>query len=198
MQERLEFYNFKLNLKMGLRTAFEEGGDTESQEYHANEEEVERTNSELRDLQLYMGGAKQEVGSAQNHYQRLVTENEKIVNELEFFDTNKALLVRLATQEALWNTKQNTKRDYELQIQTLSDLKWELAGTTYEVQMLAAIDVKIGELEDDIVVAEADIESAQDALNVIAEEQLAITQQREIDQIEAAKAEALINARSAY
>ena len=57
---------------------------------------------------------------------------------------------------------------------------------------------KILELEGLIVSAEEEIESAQDALNTIAEEQLAITQQREIDQEEAAKAEALINARSAY
>jgi len=128
----------------------------------------------------------------------LVTENDKILNELAFFDENQDLLVRLATQEALWNTKQNKKREYELQIQTLSDLKWELEGTTYETQMLAAIDVKIDELLEDITTAEADIESAQDELNVIAEEQLAITQQREIDQIAAAKAEALIAARSEY
>ena len=198
MQERLEFYEFKLTLKLGLRTAFEESSDTDSPEFHENEEEIERTNSELRDLQLYMGSAKQQVGFAQNHYQSLVTENEKILNELEFFDENQDLLVRLATQEALWNTKQNKKREYELQIQTLSDLKWELEGTTYETQMLAAIDVKIEELNGLILTAEADIESAQDELNVIAEEQLAITQQREIDQIAAAKAEALIAARSEY
>jgi hypothetical protein len=58
MQERLEFYNFKLTLKMGLRAAFEESNDTESAEYHENEDAIEQTNSELRDLQLYMGSAK--------------------------------------------------------------------------------------------------------------------------------------------
>jgi hypothetical protein len=128
----------------------------------------------------------------------LVTENEKIVNELEFFDTNKVLLERLATQEGIWQTKQNKKREYELQIQTLGDLKWELTGTTYEDQMLQAIDQKIVELEGLITDAEAEIEAAQDELNTIAEDQLAVTKQREIDQAEAAKAEALINARATY
>lgn len=157
MQERLEFYNFKLGLKQSLKKAFEEASppDIESEEYHANEREIEDTNSQLRDLQLYMGGAKQEVGRANNHYQRLVTENEKILNEQAFFDTNKALLDRLAAAETNWNTKQNDKRAYELQIQTLGDLKFELEGNVYEQELLQAIDEKIVELTGFITDAEA-------------------------------------------
>lgn len=64
--------------------------------------------------------------------------------------------------------------------------------------MIPAIEANIATLRDSIVDAKAEIKSAQSILNEIANRQLVITQQREIDATAAAKESALIYARSEY
>lgn len=120
--------------------------------------------------------------------------NAEIVSAQEF-EVNNTELKNLKTEKQnQFDEARATKDALTIQIQTLEDLTYSYDDET----ILAEINAKIEEFRSEVTDAEAAIEDAQEAFNLIAEQDQVIQKQRSEDLAKAAKDQAFLNAESHY
>jgi hypothetical protein len=143
---------------------------------------------------MSIGYEKQNFKAAQNEYNRLVNEDKDIASKQKFEagyaeQTN----LRREKQDNFENAM-NDKADYEAQIQTLEDLKFE----TDDKGILQALDNEIKGLQGKVTAAEKIIDDAQVAFNEIAVKITEIVDKRAAEEEEARKKAIFLAAKQEY
>lgn len=86
IEEELEFYNFKLEIKKSNTESLED-----EQLLEQNRMEIEETTQAIRDIQMNLGFERQYYQEAVNSYQRFVNEDNEIRSRQNFENLNEAL-----------------------------------------------------------------------------------------------------------
>ena len=143
---------------------------------------------------MNIGFEKQYYQQALNEYQSMVNEDKEIASRQSFENTNEKLQEQRITQQTKFDDARNEKTSLEAQVVTLEDLKF----STDDEAILGQLDEKIKELNGKIEKALETIDSAQVAFNEIATQIQEIEEKRAIEEAEAAKQRAFLDAQYEY
>lgn len=143
---------------------------------------------------MNIGFQRQYYQQALNEYNTLVNEDKEIASRQSFENTNEKLQEQRITQQDAFDNARNEKSSLEAQVVTLEDLKF----STDDEAILASLDEKIAEINQAIEANMSVIDTAQVAFNEIATQIQEIEVKRAVEEAEALKTKAFLDAQSNY